>query len=122
MGPNYACLFIGYVEQQIHEQYTVFIPHKRYIGNVVGTASCQREELEAFIDFVSNFHPALQFTLTITETELPFLDINLVIISEDRIQTCLLQGNRYSQLPPLLFFLPWSVQACYPLQPVLRLC
>lgn len=88
MGPNYACLFVGYVEQQIREQYTGFIPqlHKRYIDDIVGTASCRSDELEDFIDFVSNFHPALQFTSTITETELPFLDINLRI-SEDRIQT-----------------------------------
>ena len=88
MGPNYACLFVGYVEQQIREQYPGFIPqlHKRYIDDIVGAASCQRDELENFIDFVSNFHPALQFTSTITETELPFLDINLRI-SEDRIHT-----------------------------------
>ena len=62
---------------------------KRYIDDIVGVASCQRDELENFIDFVSNFHPALQvlqFTSTITETELPFLDINLRI-AEDRIQT-----------------------------------
>ena len=55
MGPNYACLFVGYLEQQIREQYTGFIPqlHKRYIDNVVGAASCRREELEAFVDCVS---------------------------------------------------------------------
>ena len=47
---------------------------------MVGALSCWREELEAFIDFVSNFHPALQFTSTITDTELPFLDINLHIL------------------------------------------
>ena len=78
----------GYVEQQSREQYTGFIPqlHKRHIDDVVAVVSCRREELEAFIDFVSNFHPALQFTLTVTETELPFLDINLHT-SEDRIQT-----------------------------------
>ena len=88
MGPNYACLFVGYVEQQIREQYTGFIPqlHKRYIDDIDGAASCQRDELENFIDFVSNFHPTLQFTSTITETDLPFLDITLSI-SEDRIQT-----------------------------------
>ena len=41
MAPNYACLFFGYVEQQIREQYTGFIPqlHKRYIDDVVGAAS-----------------------------------------------------------------------------------
>ena len=86
MGLNYACLFVGYVEQQILEQYTGFTPqlHKRYINDIVGAALCRRDELEDFIDFVSNFHPALQFTSTIIETELPFLDFNLRI-SEDRI-------------------------------------
>ena len=86
MGPNYVCLFVRYVEKQIREQYTGFIPqlHKRYIDDIVGAASCRRNELDDFVNFVSNFHPALQFTSTITETELPFLDINLRI-SEDRI-------------------------------------
>jgi len=76
------------VEQQIREQYTGFIPqlHKRYVDEIVGAASCWREELEDLIDFVSNFHPAFQFTSTITKTEPPFLDINLSI-SEDRIRT-----------------------------------
>ena len=88
MGPNYACLFVGHVEQQICEQYTRLIPqlHKRYINGIVGAASCRNEELKAFIDFVSNFHPALQFTSSITNTELHFLDINLRI-SDDKIQT-----------------------------------
>jgi len=77
MGPNYACLFVGYVEEQIGQQYTGTVPqlHKTY-----------RVELEEYIGFVSNFHPALQFTHTISETELPFLDINLRI-SGDRIRT-----------------------------------
>ena len=97
MGPNYACLFVGYVEQ-IREQYTGFIPqlHKRYIDDIVGAASCQRDELENFIDFVSNLHPALQFTSTITETELPFLDINLHI-SKDRIQTSIFHEETDTQ-------------------------
>ena len=88
IGPNYACLFVGYVEHQIREQYTGFIPplHRRYIDDIVGADSCRREELEAYLNFVSNFHPSLQFTSTITETELPFLIIKLRI-SDARIQT-----------------------------------
>jgi len=88
MGPNYACLFIGPVEQQICKQYTRFIPqlHKRYIDDIVGAGSRWNEEPKAFIDFVSNFHPALQFTSSITDMELLFLDINLRI-SDDKIQT-----------------------------------
>ncbi|XP_068680426.1 uncharacterized protein [Montipora foliosa] len=78
MSPNYACLFVGYVEEQIGQQYTGTIPqlHKRYSDDVVGIACCSRFELEDYIAFVFNFHPALQFTHTISETELPFLDIN----------------------------------------------
>ena len=35
MGANYACLFVGYVEEQTARQYTGFLPqlHKRYIAN-----------------------------------------------------------------------------------------
>ena len=102
MGPNYACLFVGHVEQQIREQYTGFIPqlHKRYIDDIVGAASCRKEGLEAFIDLISTFHPALQFTSSITDTELPFLDINLRI-SDDKIQTSVF----YKETDTLLFIL-----------------
>ena len=88
MGPNYACLFVGFIEEQIGQQYTGAVPqlHKRYIDDVVGIACCNHVELEDYIAFVFNFHPALQFTHTISETELPFLDINLRI-SGDRIRT-----------------------------------
>ena len=88
MGPNYACLFVGFIEERIHSQYTGFVPqlHKRYIDDVVGAAQCTRPELEQCINYVCNFHPALQFTFTISELELPFLDIKLAITS-NRIQT-----------------------------------
>ena len=45
MGPNCACLFVRYVDQQIREQYTGFIPqlHKRYIDDIVGEAQFMPE-------------------------------------------------------------------------------
>ena len=57
MGPNYACLFVGYVEQQIREQYTGFIPqrHKRYIDDIVGAASYQRDEFENLLTLFPTF-------------------------------------------------------------------
>ena len=84
MGPSYACLLVGYIEEQIRVHYTGFVPQllKRYIDDVVGCAQCSRHDLEHYIDYVSNFHPALQFTSTISELELPFLDIKLSINSE----------------------------------------
>jgi len=73
--------YLGHIEEQIGQQYTGTVPqlHKGYIDNVLGIVCCSRVELEDYIAFVSNFHPALQFTHTISETELPFLDINLLI-------------------------------------------
>ena len=87
MGPNYACLFVWYVER-ITSQYHGFVPqlHKRYIDDVIGVACCSRVDLENYIRFVSNFHPALQFTHTISDTELSFLDITLRI-TDDHIST-----------------------------------
>ena len=81
MGPSYACLYMGYIEEQIRARYTGFVPQllKRYIDDVVGCAQCSCHDLELYIDYVSNFHPALQFTSTISELELPFLDIKLSI-------------------------------------------
>ena len=99
MGPNYACLFVGYVDQQIREHSSGFTPqlHKRYIDDIVGAASCRRKEVEAFIEFVSNFHPALQFTSTTSETELPILDINLHI-SNNRIKTSIQYKDTNTQI------------------------
>ena len=88
MGPNYANLFVGFVEKQIFEQYTDTIPDYlgRYIDDCLGTASCSRVELERFINFVNNFHPALQFTWEISETSVSFLDI-LVSINGNLLST-----------------------------------
>ena len=88
MGPNYANLFVGFVEKQIFEQYTDPTPDYlgRYIDDCVGTASCSRGELEQFINYVNNFHPALQFTWEISKTSVSFLDI-LVSINGNRLVT-----------------------------------
>ena len=88
MGPNYGNLFAGFVEKQIFEQYTDPIPDylARYIDDCVGTASCSRGELECFINYVNNIHPALQFTWEISETSVSFLDI-LVSVNGNRLTT-----------------------------------
>ena len=56
MGPNYACLFVGYIEERIRSTYIGFVPqlHEHYIDDVVKAAQCSRIELEDFINYVSN--------------------------------------------------------------------
>eukprot|EP00061_Rhincodon_typus_P001462 g14865.t1 len=57
MGPSYAYLFRGYVEQSLFRSYTSPIPHLflRYIDDGIGAASCSHEELEQFIHFTNTF-------------------------------------------------------------------
>ena len=59
----YGNLFVGYVEEQIFNQFDGPKPELfgRYIDDCLGATSCTKEELEQFIGFVNSFHPALKF-------------------------------------------------------------
>ena len=88
LGPAYACLFVGHQEELIFQSYTGPFPCllRRYIDDIVGATSLSLKQLQAFIHFVNNFHPALEFTHIISEDCLSFLDIQLSV-AEDRIST-----------------------------------
>ena len=81
MGSNYANLFVGYVEEQIFNQFDGPKPELfgRYIDDCLGATSCTKEELERCIGFVNSFHPALKFTWEISEASVNFLDINISV-------------------------------------------
>eukprot|EP00061_Rhincodon_typus_P000806 g12801.t1 len=81
MGPSYACLFVGYVEQSLFCSHTGPILHLflRYIDDCIGAALCSHEELEQFNNFTNTFHPNLKFTWTISDTSLSFLDLSVSI-------------------------------------------
>ena len=81
MGPSYACLFMGRLEEQIFQEYTGPVPvlYRRFIDDCFGIATCAKDELLSFIHFVSTFHPAIKFTHEISTTSLPFLDLMISI-------------------------------------------
>lgn len=81
MGPSYACLFVGYIEEQIDNSYAGRKPEllNRFIDDILGATSMELAELNRYIDFVQGFHPALEYTSNITDQSLPFLDIALSI-------------------------------------------
>ena len=89
--PNYANLFVGFVEKQIFEQYTDPIPDYLggYIDDCLGTASCSCVELERFITLLII---SIQFTWEISETSASFLDI-LVSINGNNSYFCVLQAH-----------------------------
>ena len=81
MGPSYACLFVGFVEQEILKSFQGPQPLllKRYIDDYVGVATCPLEKLNELITHFNDYHPCLKFTHNISEDSLPFLDIQLLI-------------------------------------------
>ena len=90
LGPNYACLFMGHIEEQIFEQYTAgTVPalYKRYIDDIVGATSSSKGEIEDFATCVNNFHPSLKFTWSISDEQRPYLDLYLKPTCSDRLIT-----------------------------------
>ena len=81
MGPNYANLFVGYIEEHICDEFDVPRPElfRRYIDDCYGATSCSGREIDQFIEFVDSFHPALDFTWEISEASVTFLDINVPV-------------------------------------------
>ena len=81
MGPSYANLFVGFIENKFFSNYHGPNPdlYERYIDDCVGATSSSREELNLFINSVNSFHPALKYTWEISENSLAFLDIKLSI-------------------------------------------
>ena len=122
MGPNYACLFVGFIEERIRAQYTGFVLqlHKRYIDDVVGASQCTRPELEQFIDYVCNFHSALQSTFTISELELRFLDIKLAN-TNNRMQTSIRYKETDTNYLHFTSFHPRHCKQAIPYSQFLRL-
>ena len=81
MGPSYANLFVGFIENKFFSNYHGPKPdlYKRYIDDCVGATSSSKEELNLFINSVNSFHPALKYTWEISENSLAYLDIKLSI-------------------------------------------
>ena len=81
MGPSYANLFVGFIENKFFSNYHGPKPnlYKRFIDDCVGATSSSKEELDQFITAVNYFHPALKYTWEISEHSLALLDFKISI-------------------------------------------
>ena len=75
LGPNYACLVVGYVEGKMLRDYTGIKPHlyKRYRDDVAGAASCTEDDFTRFLTFASSYHPKLEYIWSISSAKHPVL-------------------------------------------------
>ena len=97
LGPNYACLFVGYVEEKMLAEYPGEKPelYKRYMDDVAGATSCSEQELQRFLEFASNYHPKIDYTWSVSADKLQFLDIYM-IPRGNRIETSIYFKDTHS--------------------------
>ena len=72
MGPSYACLFMGYLEERIFQAFKGRVPdlYKRFIDDCFGVSTSSEEDLVKFINFALNFHPSIKFTYEVSPSSL----------------------------------------------------
>ena len=78
-------LLVGFEEKQNFKQCTGPLPDcfGGCIDHCLGAVSCSRVELEEFISFVGELHPARQFPWEISEISGPFFDILVSLMAAD---------------------------------------
>ena len=86
LGPDYACLFVGYVEERMLSSYIGIKKglFKWYMDDVDGAVSCGEQDLRQFLEFASSF------TLTLTDKKTSSLELiaqPLLYITRTQIAT-----------------------------------
>jgi hypothetical protein len=89
MGPTYACLFMGFLENRILDQYKGKKPslYLRYIDDIFCAGNLNSKETTDFITFFNNFNNNIEVSSNVGQS-VPFLD-TVAKIESDHITTSL---------------------------------
>lgn len=108
MAPNYAILFMDYIERKILSTcQTTPLVWWRYIDDIFFIWSRTRKELSSFQRFLNEFHPTIKFTFETSETSIDFLDTTIV-----KNEDSTLYSKIYNK--PTNAFLYLHCQSCHP--------
>ena len=84
MIPPYANIFMHKIDSQIQAKYPYKIKYyKRLIDDIFFIYSGTKEDLTTLKNWLNNVHPTIKFTLTTSNSQIPFLDM-LIYIDENR--------------------------------------
>ena len=79
MAPTYASLFMGKLENDFIEQCSLKpTTWLRFLDDIFMIWDHSLAELEDFISRLNSYHPTIKFTHTVSETNVSFLDVNIV--------------------------------------------
>ena len=78
MVPSFASLFLGLFEANALAN-APFKPHTwwRYIDDIFMIWTEGEDHLNVFINYLNNIHPTIKFTSSLSQTEIPYLDVNV---------------------------------------------
>ena len=107
MAPSYACLFMGFLEQQLLDD-CVDKPFMwvRFIDDIFGIWTHGKEKWETFYEKLNSSHASIKFEGTLSETGLPFLDVDV------RLNNGIISTDLYTKSTDSHNYLPWS--SCHP--------
>ena len=103
--PSYANLFMGSEQKFLQKAPYQPLVWWRYIDDILMIWTDGTEERQEFIDFINQQHQTIKFTYGVSNSNLPFLSI-MVLIDNVRISTTLTLkkpgggGGAHSATPP----------------------
>ena len=78
MAPTYASLFMGKLERDLLEQFTLKPSVRlRFLDDIFMIWDHSLAELEDFVTRLNSFHQTIKFTHTVSATFVSFLDVNV---------------------------------------------
>jgi len=96
MAPTYATLTVGYIEELMYKKlkcekgdtYALYVEKnwKRFLDDCFIYWPDHLGNVTEFLQILNSMHPKLQFTMNISKTEIPFLDI-LLLNKDGHIET-----------------------------------
>ncbi|XP_070562321.1 uncharacterized protein [Ptychodera flava] len=78
MAPSYAIIYMGDLEEKILQDApsTPLLWH-RFIDDIYSIFVANMQAITAFFKFLNSYHPTIKFTMEISKTSIPFLDVKV---------------------------------------------
>lgn len=89
VAPTYSNIFMGLLEAQILNSFAEKpLIYLRYLDDIFIVWTHGRDKLNAFIQHANNCHPTIQFTATVSDTSISFLDTKITL-NNNKLHTTL---------------------------------
>jgi len=84
MAPPYANIFMNTLDATIHREHDLILYYKRFIDDIFFIFLGTQTEIDTLQTELNQKHPKIQFTLTHSQDNINFLDLNIYIDQDTR--------------------------------------